>query len=78
MSTMSRPYSSDREAVAAAKDAVMWTVSDTQTDQVNVLLTSGDTVRVVRRGRKVTTTKVAGHVTHGMWIDPSDLPCIVA
>lgn len=78
MSTMSRPSASDADIIAKAKAAVMETATDTETDQVNVLLVTGETMRVVRVGRKVTTTKVAGHVTHGMWIDPSDLPCIVA
>lgn len=26
---------------------------------------------------KITRSRVAGHVTRGMWVDPSDIPCVI-
>jgi len=42
-----------------------------------ILKRNGDTVAVdIKKGR-IRHRLIAGHVTLGMWIDSSDLPCIV-
>lgn len=37
-----------------------------------------DTVRMDGKTGRVTVTRTAGHITLGMQVDPTDLPCIIA
>lgn len=45
---------------------------------LNVLRPDGDTdqYRIDARGR-ISRNRKPGHLTMGMWIEPSDLPCVI-
>lgn len=52
----------------------------TATQVAHVLRRDGDTdtVRMDGQTGRVTVTRTAGHITLGMHVDPTDLPCIIA
>lgn len=52
----------------------------TETQVAHVLRRDGstDTVRMDGQTGRVTVTRTAGHITLGMQVDPTDLPCIIA
>lgn len=68
-----------RDALAAARQGLIDELQCTTPPHVStasVLCRDGDTIIVTRTGKRITHERVAGHVTGGMWVDPSDLPCV--
>lgn len=66
------------EARRIAHEAVMdaWR-EEGRTAAANVLRRDGDTEVYQIVGRRVTVTRRAGHLTRGMWVETTDLPCVI-
>ena len=80
MTTLSNISHSLREINRIVTDELrlLWE-SDEQPRTCYVLRRDGDTTKYdIDRYGRITRTKIAGHVTCGMWVDPCDLPCIVS
>lgn len=48
-----------------------------ETIKAYVLRRDGHTTCVEWRGSRICHRLIAGHITRGMWVDPSDLPCVI-
>ena len=77
MKTTMVRYPSLREAQADAKTHPVECRDGDTYGSAYVLRRDGDTDCYTMQQGRVTRNRMAGHKTCGMWIDPTDLPCVV-
>lgn len=76
MAAMSK-FKNQREAERIMRDEMMGMLAmGERVTPTDILCRSGNTIRLTVVDGKIVKTIIAGHVTHGMSINPSDLPCV--
>lgn len=69
-------FRTQREALAAARESRQLSIDcGLPVRSQHILLSSGNTITLRADG---STIRSAGHISCGMWIDPTDLPCLVS
>lgn len=79
MGTMTKPSNSVRELGRMVREEMHCALaSGVPVGPAYVLRTDGDTDKYAIINGKIIKTRMAGHVTLGMLVDPCDLPCIIS
>lgn len=79
MATMSKPSKSVRELGRMVREDMQAELANAvPVKPAYVLRKDGDTDEYRMVGGKVVKTRRAGHVTLGMVVNPSDLPCVIS